>query len=75
MKPRDGGDVGVGELLAELRDARGAGGLRVGGLVDLALVEDVDRPFRPHHRDLGAGHAKFTSVRMCLLDITQYAPP
>ena len=21
------------------------------------------------------GHAKFTSVRMCLLDMTQYAPP
>ena len=49
-----GGDVGVGELLAELLDALGARRLRVGGLVDLALVEDVDRAFGPHHRDLGA---------------------
>src|SRR5258708_15378587 len=48
-------DVGIGELLAEFLDARAARGLRVGGLVDLALVQDVDRPLRPHHRDLRPG--------------------
>src|SRR5688500_4301202 len=46
------GDVRVGELLAVLGNPRRTRGGDVGGGVELALVEDVHRPFRSPHRDL-----------------------
>src|SRR6516162_5242584 len=50
-----GGDVGIGEAVAELLDLGGALGLGVVGLLELAAVDDVDRAFRAHHGDFGGG--------------------
>src|SRR5262249_48741715 len=49
-----GGGVGVGELLAELRDPFGARRLGIRGLFQLAPVQNVDRALGAHHGDLGA---------------------
>src|SRR5438132_10601008 len=45
-------DVGVGEFGAELGNLLPADGRGVGRGVELALVKNVDRAFRPHHREL-----------------------
>ena len=46
--------VRVGKLLPELGHPLRARRLRVRRRIDLALVQDVDRAFGPHHRDLRA---------------------
>ena len=64
-----GGD-GIGELLPELRDALGAQPFGIDGGVEPSY-KGCSPALRPHHRNFGRGQAKFTSVRMCLLDMTQ----
>ena len=76
MKPRAAATYGLANFSrnSAIRAARAR--RRIRGLFDLALVEDVHRAFGTHDRDLGApARRSSTSVRMCLLDITQYAPP
>ena len=52
-----GGDVGIGEALAEIVDFFAAQLFAVGfgGAVDFALVDDIDRAFRAHHGDFRGG--------------------
>src|SRR5688500_6317630 len=49
-----GGDIRARKSLSELRDFLGAHRRRILRLVDLALVENVDRALGAHHRDLRA---------------------
>ena len=48
-----GGGVRVGVLLGVLGDQLGPAGDRVGGLLQLAAVDDLDRALRAHHGQLG----------------------
>jgi hypothetical protein len=66
-----GGDIRAGKPLAELRDLFSAHRRRIGGLLDVALVEDVDRALRAHHRDLGARPRVVEIGANVLLDMTQ----
>src|SRR2546422_6058399 len=52
-----GSNVGIGEAFPELSDffLTQAFALSLGGAVELAFVNDIDRAFRPHHRDFGSG--------------------
>src|SRR5213078_817065 len=50
-----GGGVRVGQGVLVVGDEGGPGGVGVGGLGQLAAVQDVDRALRSHHRDLGGG--------------------
>ena len=52
-----GGDVGIGEALAELGDFFAAQALAIGfgRALEFALVDDVDRAFGAHHGDFGRG--------------------
>src|SRR5687767_8820626 len=43
-----GRDIRVGELLPELGDLLRAQRRRIGGLLDLALVQNIDRALGPH---------------------------
>ncbi len=45
----------VGEFLGVLLDPPGGLGRRIGRLGDLVLEQDLHRPLRPHHGDLGGG--------------------
>src|SRR5207342_1521231 len=45
--------IRICELFSELVYFFGTGGNRIGGGVQLTLVQDVDGSFRPHHGDLG----------------------
>ncbi len=53
MYPRRRRQVGRVEALFVLRDQRRSSRRPVGGLVELFAIHDVDRPLRPHHRDIG----------------------
>ena len=48
-----GRHVRVGEALGVLVDQLGPAGDRIGGVLQLAAVEDLDRALRAHHRQLG----------------------
>src|SRR5207247_6334500 len=52
-EPPRGRDVGIRELLSELRDLFGASAGRIDGFFDFAPVQDVDGAFRPHDCELG----------------------
>jgi len=41
---------------------------------EITAVNDVHRAFRAHYGDFSCRPRVFTSVRMCLEAITQYAP-
>src|SRR3990170_6057597 len=47
-------DVGVREFFAILLDLRLRRGSRIVAVRDLLSKQDLDRPFRAHHRDLGS---------------------
>src|SRR5207249_7027662 len=47
------GDVRIGELVPKLLHFLPAQGLRLLRALELPAVQDVDRPFRSHDRDLG----------------------
>ena len=48
-----GGHERISQLVAELGHLLGPQRIRVLGSVELTLIENVHRAFRPHHRDLG----------------------
>ena len=48
-----GGGVRVGVLLGVLGHQLGPPGRGIGGLLQLAAVDDLDRALRAHHRQLG----------------------
>src|SRR5262245_50068636 len=50
-EPSPRGDIGVGELLAELGDLLGSHRRRIRGLIELALIENVDGAVWPHYRE------------------------
>ena len=50
-----GGDVGVGEAVAELLDLGGALGAGVVGLFELATIHDINRPFGARDGNFGDG--------------------
>lgn len=67
--------IRICEFLAVIRHQLGLARGRVFGLVQLPAEDDIDRPFGPITAISAVGQAKFTSPRMCLDDMTQYAPP